>query len=175
MSSFTNITGADLVVTDEIGLPVKFTAGETKSGLSNYFKNYTAAIMGTSNALLSLSLDDGLATPPPGNDGQNVAVLPGHPTIVAATNMGTHDFPGSSEHDKKVLFDASEESQSAPSNPGGYLRTIDTTHLGFKTTEDNPPDPVSVDDGIYVDSGHDRIFLVLGSNVWQFTVTDVTP
>lgn len=50
MADFTNISGSDIYVKDEYGRMVKFAAGETRTGMSDFLFNYTAQATGQNNS-----------------------------------------------------------------------------------------------------------------------------
>jgi hypothetical protein len=84
--SYKNVTGAKLIVTNELGLMISFAAGETKSsadfsGVTNYLERFTSAYLTAPDILLQRvgNLDgDGIVSQPVIEE-ENMAVRPSLP------------------------------------------------------------------------------------------------
>lgn len=92
MASFTNITGASAVITDEFGYSTLFAKDETKTGLSNYFERYTSTYVTGENVLLRRvgDLDAPGTVPVAAIEEENIAVRP------SASNRATQGVVGTS-------------------------------------------------------------------------------
>jgi len=99
MATFTNRSGAKLVVNDEFGLPVCFEPGETKSSVSNYLERYTSTyqtgedILLTRVGALDPDVNDG-GVPSAVIEEENMAVRPSQPN--QATSGVYWGVPGKS-------------------------------------------------------------------------------
>ena len=72
MATFTNISGAKLVVNNEFGLPVSFEISETKNNVSNYLERFTSTFQSGEDIML---LRVGNLDPEIGGDGVPTAVI----------------------------------------------------------------------------------------------------
>lgn len=148
MAVFTNVTGSKLIVTDELGLPITFEAGEQKAGLSNYLNQYTSTYKSGEDILLRLdsdldNADDlfGADLPSAVIEEENMAVRPAAPnsatqgvrstpggvrgatTTEQVVAAGFSDTANSSTRLKRIGLNTEQDTEK---------RQVDTRYLGVK-------------------------------------------
>lgn len=152
MATFTNVTNGFLIITDQFGVSHSFQAGETKSGLSNYFERFTSAYLSGEKILLRRTgnLDDPGLIPVAGIEEENLAIQPGAPnpetsgiygnidstpggfkgtaaSDIVATTFADSDAINTSDRRRKVVFNPVNDDRG---------REIDTRYLGIRSSED---------------------------------------
>lgn len=129
MATFKNFRNSTAMLTDENGNVFKWDPKETRSGLSNYFYNYTSGGGMGDKALLALvgDLDNGGVIPAPAITKENIAWATGASDEYPHTRVAGEDLKDNSNapRTKRVVWDATNESSNE-------FRRIDTRFVGVK-------------------------------------------
>lgn len=186
MATFINISGAQLYLNDEFGLPVCFAIGESKTGLSNYMSRYTSAVATGENVVLRLvgALDPDTmhgTIPVAAIEEENVAVRPSDPDAASqgvywgvpgksntAIVAGYSDAANTSTRLQRVVFNTANDLPR---------RQIDTRYLDVKPASTLAPTATHVDaaepiDGNTADILLDTVSSVIEPNGRRATAAD---
>lgn len=147
MATYTNLRSVDVYVTDEFGLPTKFTSGETKTGQSAYFDRYTTG----TDPVLTRTTSETFPAVIPAVRNENMVFLPG--STVGSTKEWSTDSAyntTTAKRLKRVIFDPTTDTET---------RQIKTDYLGFRIV--NTAVAATDDYGVYVDTTGDAIYFVV--------------